>query len=319
MTIDQAIDAYVWSLQFERLMSPHTVAAYRRDLLRMATDLAAQRSDQMPALSDISEACLVEHVARLHAQGLHPRSISRAISAIRSFFAETFAKPEAGPNPAQHLRKPKYPSPLPRALTVSEVNVLLESPAEETPLGLRDRAMLQFLYATGLRVSELVGLRMADVDLTRGVVMATGKGNKQRLVPFGEVAKLWLQRYLQFARPELATGFPSAAKPSAAVFITRRGRGMTRQAFWKLIRGHARKAGVATEPSPHTLRHSFATHLLGNGADLRSIQAMLGHADISTTEIYTHVDRGDLVRTHNAHHPRARRPKTSAMAAVAAS
>lgn len=303
--MDHAIDRFVWTLQFERNASRHTAHAYRRDLVRLAEDLAARRQGDTPSPSEVTESDLVAHLADLHERGLHPRSIARAISAIRTFFADLVQRGVMERNPAGQLKKPKHPAPLPKVLSVEEVRLLLDGPPADDVLGLRDRAMLHFLYATGLRVTELVTIRLADVDLDRGLVLSMGKGRKERVVPLGEQAMLWLRRYFEQSRPELAANRPSAARPQAAVFLSRLGKAMTRQGFWKLLRGRAIQAGISTKLSPHTLRHSFATHLLSNGADLRSIQVMLGHSDISTTQIYTHVDREQLRDTYDEHHPRA--------------
>lgn len=254
---------------------------------------------------DVSETDLLSHLADLREQGLHPRSIARATSAIRMFFLEVVVRRNLATNPANLLSVPKHRTSLPETLTMDEVDRLLVAPPVDSSAGLRDRAMLALLYATGMRVSELVHVRLMDVDLTRGVVSAFGKGRKQRLIPIGDHSVQWISRYLQAARPELGKGHPLLSRPAAALFVTRRGGAMTRQGFWKLLRRYAADAQIYRAISPHMLRHSFATHLLARGADLRSIQAMLGHADISTTQIYTHVGKDELKQTHDAHHPRA--------------
>ncbi|NUN14961.1 MAG: site-specific tyrosine recombinase XerD [Myxococcales bacterium] len=302
--MDDAIDRFIWSLKFERNMSAHTVAAYSRDLKKLANFLA-QRHNANLEPEDISETDLLSHLADLRDQGLHPRSIARATSAIRMFFQEVVTRRNLSTNPANLLSVPKHRAALPETLSMDEVDRLLVVPPVDSPTGLRDRAMLALLYATGMRVSELVHVRSMDVDLTRGVVSAFGKGRKQRLIPIGEHAIQWITRYLHAARPELAKGFPLLSRPAAALFVTRRGGAMTRQGFWKLLRKYAADARIYRTISPHMLRHSFATHLLARGADLRSIQTMLGHADISTTQIYTHVSRDELKETYDSHHPRA--------------
>jgi integrase/recombinase XerD len=303
--MDDALDRFIWTLQFERGSSPHTVAAYRRDLQRLNAFLAERHGGEVPAPQDVSETDLLAHLAWLRDLELHPRSIARATSAIRMLFAALFDRGQIPNDPAHQLRVPKAHAALPQILTEDEVDRLLVAPPEEGAQGLRDRAMLHVLYATGLRVSELVSLRLAEIDLAKGVVRTTGKGNKERMVPIGDHAALWVRRYLDHARPTLAKGRASNGRPGAPLFLTRLGRGMTRQGFWKLLRKYAVQAGVRKMISPHVLRHSFATHLLAHGADLRSIQLLLGHADLSTTQIYTHVERSELLQTYDAHHPRA--------------
>ncbi len=304
--MDEAVDDFLWSLRYERNLSAHTLDAYGRDLRRFAAFLAERSGGRAPDAGDVTETDLLAYLAHLRDEGLHPRSVARATSAIRSFFAHLVAHGRLEHSPAARLRIGRRRAPLPHALTVEEIDRLLEAPPADHPRGLRDRAMLHVLYASGMRVSELVDVRLGDIDLDRGVIATTGKGDKQRLVPLGPDAVAWTRRYLESARPKLAEGHPSCARLDAHLFITRRGRGMTRQGFWKLLRSYARAAGIARSISPHVLRHSFATHMLARGADLRTIQLLLGHADITTTQIYTHVCVDDLQDTYDRCHPRAR-------------
>ncbi len=303
--MDNAVDEYLWSLRFERNLSNNTVESYGRDLRHLLETLTDDGKRDAPKPKDIKESDLVRHLNLLREDGKSPRSIARATSAIRSFFKELLRKEVLSASPAELLTVPKLGRSLPEVLTPSEVELLLESPPADTVLGVRDRAMLATLYATGVRVSELITLRPVDLDLTKGFLMATGKGQKQRLIPVGGHATDRIQTYLEFSRPQLAAGRAANTRPTSPLFLTRRGGGMTRQGFWKRLRLLAKKVGIKKPISPHKLRHSFASHLLANGADLRAIQAMLGHADISTTQIYTHVERKALKKTYEEHHPRA--------------
>jgi len=228
-----------------------------------------------------------------------PRSISRLVASLRRFYRFALRESYISADPSVHIESPKLPRSLPKSLSEDEVERLINAPDTNTNLGLRDRAMLETLYATGLRVSELVGMHVTELSLTDGVVRITGKGSKTRLVPLGEQAVEWLARYLQEGRPSILQ-----QRLSDHLFVTQRGEGMTRQAFWYLIKRYAAIAGIQASLSPHVLRHAFATHLLNHGADLRVVQMLLGHADISTTQIYTHVARERLKRLHQQHHPR---------------
>jgi integrase/recombinase XerD len=243
---------------------------------------------------------LLAHLRTLRLSGRSPRSVARWLVAVRAFFTWLLAEGVVTEDPTAHLDPPKTWRPLPRVLRAEEVEGLLAAPERERPRGLRDAAMLEVLYATGLRVSELCGLRLRDLHLDGGYLRCTGKGDKERVVPLGEEACAALRRYLGDARPALLSG-----RRSEVVFLSGRGAALSRQWFWKTIKNYGRRAGITTALSPHVVRHSFATHLLEHGADLRSIQVLLGHADISTTQIYTHVNRERLRRIYEDFHPRA--------------
>ena len=305
--MDDAIERYLWHIKVERNLSANTVLAYERDLRRLADFLAARRGgDEPPDVDAISETDILSHLAELRGSGLHPRSVARATSAIRALFRYLRGRGDLVDDPTALIATARPPTALPDVLTIEEVDRLLETPAVDDTRGLRDRAMLSLLYATGMRVTELIKVRVTDVQLERGVVLASGKGRKQRMIPFGEDARLWVDRYQRDARPTLAgIAGRQGTKPPAELFLTHLGRAMTRQGFWKLIKRYALLAGIRVTISPHKLRHSFATHLIAGGADLRSVQAMLGHVDIATTQIYTHVDREELKRVYDTHHPRA--------------
>jgi integrase/recombinase XerD len=287
---------FIDALRGERGLSPNTTAAYGRDLAQFCRFL---REAGVAEPGEISTGTVLTFQARLVRDGLAASSIARKISAVRTFLA--FVCREGGmERPLADLETPKKERRLPSVLSTSEVERLLAQPDTTTPEGLRDRAMLELLYATGLRVSELVGLRPENVRLSAGFVRCMGKGSKERVVPFGSQAARWVQKYLEEARPR-----HDAAGTAAQLFLTARGGAVTREAFWERIRDYARAAGIRRKVSPHTLRHSFATHLLQGGADLRSIQEMLGHADIATTQIYTRVDDSHLARVFQRCHPRA--------------
>ena len=288
------VERYLDHLAVERGLAGNTVAAYRRDLVALGEALAAEGRDLVSA----GPTDLAAQVRRMRRAGLSPRTISRAVSAARGFYAHLVAEGERADDPAADLATPKLLQRLPTVLSEAQVEALLQAPDPATELGLRDRAMIELLYATGLRVSELVSLRLPQLRLDQGFLLAFGKGSKERVVPVGESAEGWLGRYFREARPELERG------RSDAVFLSRLGRAMTRQGFWDNLRRHARAAGVK-KVSPHVLRHSFATHLLEHGADLRAVQEMLGHADISTTQIYTHIHQQRLKSLYERFHPRA--------------
>jgi integrase/recombinase XerD len=291
----RALDLYLEGLSVERGLSQNTVDAYRNDLTRLGEALA-KRGDRDLLTADA--ATLAAHQRELRRQGLSPRSINRALSALRGFYESLVTTGERTDNPAVNLLPPKLWRPLPKVLSEPEVEALLAAPDIATPLGLRDRAMLELLYATGLRVSELVGLQIPQLRLDAGFLIAFGKGSKERVVPVGETAEMWVQRYLRDVRPGLAAG------RHLAVFVNHLGDPMSRVGFWKNLKRYGLEAGVR-DLSPHVLRHSFATHLLEHGADLRAVQTMLGHADISTTQIYTHIHQQRLKTLYDRFHPRS--------------
>lgn len=291
------IDAFIDTLWLQDGLARNTLEAYRRDLSLFARWRISQGHENPPG--DASEAELAAYLAHFsrHSQ---PATQRRVLASLRRFFrAQQEDSPEKS-DPTRRLVPPTRSERFPRTLSESQVESLLAAPDIDSPFGLRDRAMLETVYASGLRVSELVNLRLFEVDFTQGLVRVLGKGSRERLVPLGELALDWVQRYLREARPILAK------QPCEYVFLARHGSAMTRQMFWTSIKQHALSAGIATDSlSPHTLRHAFATHLLNHGADLRVVQLLLGHADISTTQIYTHVARERLRQLHQAHHPRA--------------
>lgn len=288
------IDAFLMRLWSERGISPHTRAAYRRDLLGLAGWLAARGMD----LTAAGPAELQELLAERMQRGISARSAARQLSSWRQFYAD-LARQENRADPTLDLMPPRLPQRLPQVLGESDVERLLEAARPDTPRGLRDRAMLELLYATGLRVSELVGLELGQIDLRVGWVRVYGKGRKERLVPLGEEALHWVVRYLAEARPALLAG-----RRSDMLFPGRGTAPLTRQACWHRVRALSRSAGIRKPFSPHGLRHAFATHLLNHGADLRMVQMLLGHSDLSTTQIYTHVAQARLKALHAAHHPR---------------
>ena len=291
------LDEFCDHLWLEDGLSRNTLAAYRRDLTLYADWLARERSRP---LLDTSEEDLLAYFAFRYTQArLRASSQARLHSSLKRFFRYALRESRVAADPTIKLDTPKMPQRFPRSLTEADVEALLAAPEVESALGLRDRAMLEMLYATGLRVSELVALKLIEINQDMGVVRVFGKGGKERMVPMGEEASAWLTRYLREGRPRLL-----ARAQSDAAFVTARGAAMTRQAFWYLIKRHARTAVPGKPMSPHTLRHAFATHLLNHGADLRVVQMLLGHADISTTQIYTHVARERLKLLHQKHHPR---------------
>ncbi|WP_324779376.1 site-specific tyrosine recombinase XerD [Thiobacillus sedimenti] len=295
-TIDALIDRFCDHLWLEDGLAELTLAAYRRDLKAFAAWLERERGSELDAAAP---GDITAYLAWRFAQRAQPRSAARYTSTLKRFFRYLLRERLITADPTVNLDSPKLPRALPKSLTEGDVERLLASADAATPLGLRDRAMLETLYATGLRVSELVGLKLTALNLNDGVLRVTGKGNKDRLVPLGEEAVRWLRRYLTDARPQLL-----GQRLSEVAFVTPRGSGMTRQAFWYLIKRRALAAGITRTLSPHTLRHAFATHLLNHGADLRVVQMLLGHSDISTTQIYTHVARERLKQLHAQHHPR---------------
>jgi integrase/recombinase XerD len=293
--MNSCLDLFLNYALVEKGLSANTLDAYGRDLARYL-DFLEQEGVSTP--DEISPLLIMRFLAHLKNGGLSPRSRARALVSLRMFHKFLLTERITSANPAVRVEAPKSLSRLPQILSPTEVDRLLGAPRGEEPLALRDRAMLELLYATGLRVSELVGLQIADLQLQVGYLSAVGKRSKERIVPIGESALAELRCYLQFGRPFLEKG------ESTFLFLNRNGKGLTRQGFWKIIKRRAGEAGITKNITPHTLRHSFATHLLENGADLRSVQAMLGHADISTTQIYTHVTRERLKKIHTQFHPR---------------
>jgi len=291
VTFREAVTAYLTWVRVERGLAAHTVAAYRRDLQDFERRLEPGAVDQI-VLEDV-----LRWLALRNADGIGARSQARGLVALRGLFRHLSDEHGLRTDPTALVEMPRIGRPLPKTLALDEVDALLAAPDRGDPVGLRDAAMLEVLYATGLRVSELVGLRIDQVHLEAGFVRVLGKGRKERIVPLGDVAREAVERYLATARR-------APRRAAEALFISRLDRGLTRQGFFKILRAVALKAGIDRSVSPHQLRHAFATHLLERGADLRSLQLMLGHADIGTTEIYTHLSRARLSRIHAEHHPR---------------
>jgi integrase/recombinase XerD len=289
-----AIDAFIDALWLEDGLSRNTLAAYRRDLALYAAWLAG-RGLQLPATR---EHDLQAYFAARHA-GSKATSANRRLTVFKRYFRWALRERLIDADPTLRLQSARQPLRVPKTLTEAQVEALLDAPEVDTPLGLRDRTMLELMYASGLRVSELVTLKTWQVGMNEGVLKVLGKGSKERLVPFGQVARDWILRYLAQARAAILAG-----QQTDDLFVTARGHGMTRAMFWVIVKKHAARAGITAPLSPHTLRHAFATHLLNHGADLRAVQMLLGHADISTTTIYTHVARERLKLLHAQHHPR---------------
>lgn len=290
-----SIDRFVDALWIEDGLAPLTLAAYRRDLTLYAGWLARRHARR---LDDSREADLLAYIAERHT-ATRATTANRRLTVFKRYFRWALREHLVAADPTLRLQSARQPLRVPKSLSERQVEALLAAPETDTALGLRDRAMLELMYGSGLRVSELVGLKSVHLGLAEGVLRVVGKGSKERIVPFGEEAHGWLQRYLGEARAAILGG-----QASDALFVTARGGAMTRQAFWLLVKKYARAAGILVPLSPHTLRHAFATHLLNHGADLRAVQMLLGHADIGTTTIYTHVARERLRQLHARHHPR---------------
>ncbi len=296
-TTHDLVDAYLTHLRVERRLADHTLESYSRDLQRLGEFAAGQEK----AIQLLGRHDLENFVDSLMNEGLSPRSVARMVAAVRGFFRFVVLTQHVNHNPADDLQAPRAWPGLPKFLGIEEVERLIKQPDVGTARGLRDRALIEVLYATGLRVSELIHLRASDLNLEAGYLSTTGKGNKQRIVPIGDQAAEWLIRYIREARPALL-----GKRSSPWLFVNaRRGTSLSRVGFWKILKGYGMKAGLSRTLSPHVLRHSFATHLLEHGADLRSIQMMLGHADLSTTQIYTHVLEARLRAVYDRFHPRA--------------
>ena len=290
------IERFCDAIWLQEGLSVNTLDAYRRDLEGLSRWLAPRGTTLISA----SRGDLLEYLSGCAGKGASPRTTARLLSSLRRFYGYLVREERIKTDPTVLIDSPKIGRPLPKSLSEEQVEKLLQSPDIATHYGLRDRAMLETLYATGLRVSELVGLTLSQVSLTQGVVRVIGKGDKERLVPMGEEAISWISRYLAEGRPRLVR-----SRSTDALFATARGGPMTRQAFWHNLKVHTRTAGIEPKKlSPHTLRHAFATHLLNHGADLRVVQMLLGHADLSTTQIYTHVAQARLKSLHEQHHPR---------------
>ncbi|MEZ5503683.1 MAG: site-specific tyrosine recombinase XerD [Halioglobus sp.] len=290
------IERFIDALWMEKGLSSNTLSSYRRDLRQFDEWL---RNTDGDSITSASRASLQAYLGARLAQGQSPRSSARFLSCARGFYHFLLREGRLTVDPTLDVESPRIGRPLPRALSELEVDLLLRAPDTEQALEMRDRTMLELLYACGLRVSELTGLRLVQVSMNQGVVRVFGKGSKERLVPIGEEALRWLQSYLAGPRAELLRGLPSEV-----VFPSSRGTQMTRQTFWYRIKLYAQRAGIRKHLSPHTLRHAFATHLLNHGADLRVVQMLLGHSDLSTTQIYTHVAQQRMQELHERHHPR---------------
>ena len=291
------VDAYLTHLRVERRLADHTLESYSRDLQRLGEFAAAREKP----LDELDRRDLESFVDSLMSEGLSPRSVARTVAAVRGFFRFAALVQRVHANPADDLQAPRAWPALPKFLGVEEVERLITQPDVATARGLRDRALIEVLYATGLRVSELIGLRASDLNLEAGYLSTRGKGNKQRIVPIGEQATEWVARYIREGRPALL-----GKRTSPWLFVNaKKGGSLSRVGFWKILKSYGIKAGLPRTLSPHVLRHSFATHLLEHGADLRSIQMMLGHADLSTTQIYTHVLEARLRAVYDRFHPRA--------------
>lgn len=291
-TLHREVSAFLNFCRIEKGLAANSLAAYEADLQKF---VGFADSGAIPDLEAVRR-----YVDFLYQEGIGGRSVARHLSTLRGLYAFLVREGRLAADPTEHLGAPKQWQTIPKFLNLEEIERVSQSPDAGRATGLRDRAMIELLYATGLRVSELCSLAISDLNLEMGVLRATGKGRKQRMIPVGKAALAAIRTYLENSRPAILK-----ARPSRYLFVTTRGGPMTRQAFWKLLRGHGRKAGVFHDLTPHVIRHSFATHLLEGGADLRSVQTMLGHADISTTQIYTHVMRSRLRKTVDEHHPRA--------------
>jgi integrase/recombinase XerD len=290
------ISLYLDHLRFERRLAEHTLESYKRDL----SGLLAFADDRANTLERLDREALEAFVRQQMSSGLSPRSVARAVAAIRSFYRFLVLDRRIEESPAADLQGPRAWAPLPKFLSLDEVDALIAQPDVSTPKGVRDRALIELLYATGMRVSELIAVRMTDLHLDEHYLTCIGKGNKERLIPIGEQAAAWIRTYHHDGRPALLKG-----RSDARLFVNARGKALSRVGFWKILKAYGRRAGLPPLLSPHVVRHSFATHLLDRGADLRSIQIMLGHADLSTTQIYTHVLEARLRAVYDRFHPRS--------------
>lgn len=296
--MDDFIIEYLHHLRIEEGLAQNTIQSYKRDLKKYVNFLSERG---IHSFESISKKDILQYLQYLDDESLAASSVSRMISALRKFHTYLHLEGIASLNPMEEIKLPKKKQSLPKSLSMQEVDRLLLTPDVKSILGLRDRAILEVLYATGLRVSELTGLKLSDLHLEMGFIQTIGKGNKERIVPLGEEAAFWIEEYLADSRPALSKG----RKDSPFLFLNFHGKGFTRQGIWKNMKKMVREAGIHKDVSPHVLRHSFATHILENGADLRIVQELLGHADISTTQIYTHITKERLVQSYQKHHPRA--------------
>ena len=297
--LKDAIDDYIHFIKVERQLSENTLLSYKRDLVAYARHLNSEQ--KITTFHDVTRENILLYLASIRAVGKSSKTISRQISSIRSFHQFLLREKVTEQDPTVHLEMPKKEQSLPKVLSVEDIDALISAPTIDKPQGIRDIAILEMMYGSGMRISELIALNLEDVHLTMGFVRVFGKGGKERIIPLGRGALTACQNYLKEARPQL---LGNAAK-NDAFFITQRGKRFTRQGCWKIIKEHAEAAGIQKEITPHVLRHSFATHLIENGADLRAVQELLGHADISTTQIYTHVSKTRLSEVYKQFHPRA--------------
>ncbi|HHY03797.1 MAG TPA: site-specific tyrosine recombinase XerD [Thermoanaerobacterales bacterium] len=295
--MEELLQSFLEFLFVERGLSNNTISSYKRDLKKFLSYLRYKKIDD---INKTNRTIIVSYLLLMQKEGKASSSISRACAAIKSFYHFLIRERLINEDPTINLESPKIEKRLPRVLSVKEVSNLLNQPDTTNPLGLRDRTMLELLYATGMRVSELLSITPEDVNLDMGFVRCLGKGSKERIIPIGTTAISFLKEYIQKARTKLLN-----KKNSKQLFLNHRGEKLSRQGFWKIIKRHAKNAGISKDITPHTIRHSFATHLLENGADLRSVQEMLGHADISTTQIYTHITRNKIKEVYDRTHPRA--------------
>lgn len=298
LAMQTLVDQFVEYLAYERGLSANTQTAYRRDLMQFIGFLSKRK---VGSVNGVTRKMVLDFLLSERDRGLGANTVSRLLVSVRIFFRYLLQESLISRNPVESMDSPRLWKLLPGVLSYKEVVALLSAPDMRRPRGIRDKALLELMYATGLRVSETADLRVMDVHADEGYVRCRGKGGKERVVPFGSTAGTWLARYVRDSRPTFVK-----AVDGGHLFLTYRGRPFTRKGLWKLVKQHARLAGIAKPVSPHTLRHSFASHLLANGASLRVIQEMLGHADIATTQVYTHVDKGRLVGIHRSYHPRAR-------------
>ena len=301
MTIESLTRAFLTHARVEKGLSANTIAAYARDLGKLALFLERRNV----GVTEVTRDDLVDFLESLYRQQLDSRTVARSMASLRNLFRFALIEEIISVDPTLNLESPKYRKSLPTFLRMDEVDRLLAQPDESSTHGIRDRAMIELLYSTGLRVSELITLKVSDLDARMGCLRCVGKGDKERLVPVGRKALAAVQKYLEASRPLLVGGGPKNGKAESFLFLNRRGGKLSRISIWRILAEYGRRAGIRIHLSPHKLRHSFATHLLERGADLRSVQMMLGHADISTTQIYTHVMEERLKQVYKAHHPRA--------------